>query len=245
MAGPAMEVAPPAREKRVGGLSSVATFRPNDRLGAVGALVFQSDGCTFPRTEVSRCIAETPPADKTFDGIDNQDAIGEPFTLYAGVACYAGPEPDFAERARRTLAEGRDRPLEDALETWAAGATALAAGTSVAESLALVEQQLDSAYIGRGVILMSRADAVRADAQGALHTVGDQIKTINGTPVIASGVVTPGTVYGLGSITVEESAVVEHDVITPQENKHYAIAESSHALLVDCEFRTKSAVTTA
>ncbi len=243
MAGPIIEVAPPVREKRVGGLSTVATFRPNDRLAAVGGLTFQSDGCTFPRSEVSRCIAETPPADKTFDGITNEDAIGEPFTLYAGVACYAGPDPDFAERARRMLAEGRDRPLEQALETWGAGATALAAGGSVTGAIALVEQQLDSMYIGRGVILMSRADAVRADAEGALHQVGDQIQTINGTPVIASGMVTPGTVYGFGAITVEESSVTEHDVVTPTQNKHYAVAESSHVLLVDCEFRTKSATT--
>lgn len=243
MAGPAVEVAPPVRVKRSGGLSTVATFRSNQRLGAIGGLVYQSDGCTFPRSEVSRCIATTPPADKTFEGIELEDGIGAPFVLYGAVACYAGPDPDEVERARRILADGRDRPLEEALETWAAGATALAAGGSIAGAIALVEQELDSEYIGRGVILMSRADAVLGDAEGALHRVGDTIETINGTPVIASGVVTSGTVYGLGSITVEESAVIDTDVVTPQQNKHYAIAESAHAILVDCLFRTKSATT--
>lgn len=241
MAGPTVEVTPPVRTPRSGGLSSVATFRPNERLGAVGELVFQSDGCTFPRSEPNRCIAETPPADKTFDGIAIEGATGAPFTLYAGVACSVGPDPDFTERARRILADGRDRGLEDALETWAAGAVALANGGSVTGAIALVEQQLDANYVGQGVILMSRADAVRADAEGALHTVGERVETINGTPVIASGAVAPGTVYGLGAITVEHSSVVDRDVVTPLENKHYALAEASFALLVDCTFRTKSA----
>lgn len=243
MAGPTIEVAAPDRSPRVGGLSSIATFRPNDRLGAADGLVFQSDGCEFPRSEVSRCIAAAAPADKTFSGISTNAGVGEPFTLYAGVNCYIGPDSDFIERARRTLSEGQDRPLEAALETWAAGGDALANGGSVAEAVALVEQGLDSGYVGRGVILMSRADVIRADAEGVVHKVGDQIQTITGTPVIASGMVTPGTVYGLGAIVVEYSQVVDYQVDDPQSNQRYALAEGSFAILVDCEFRIKSATT--
>jgi len=243
MAGPIIEVTAPARVAREGGLADVAEFRLNDRLGAAEGLVFQSDGCTFPRSEPNRCIAETPPADKTFDGIEIEGAIGAPFTLYSAVACYAGPDPDFAERARRLLDEGRDRPLEDALETWASAGTALPNGGDVVGAVAAVEQELDSNYLGRGVLLMSRADAVRADAAGIVEKVGDQIQTINGTPVIASGMVTPGTVYGLGSITVEHSSVIGRDIVHPTTNKHFALAEASFAVLVDCEFRVKSATT--
>ena len=242
MAGLTIEVAPPVRTKRSGGLSTVATFRPNERLGVVSALVFQSDGCTFPRPEVSRCIAATPPADKTFDGIEIEGAIGAPFTLYAGVACYAGPDPDFLERARRILGDGQDRALENVLETWAADATALTPGPGAAGAVAAVEQELDENYLGQGVILMSRADAILADAEGVVHRVGETIETITGTPVIASGVVTPGTVYGLGAITVESSDVVESDIVSPTENTNYALAEASYAVLVDCEFRTKAAI---
>lgn len=243
MVGPAIEVDPPTRAPREGGLFTVAERRPNSRLGMAGSLVFQSDGCTFPTEEASRCIATATPPDKTFAGIEIEDAIGTPFTLYAGVACYAGPDPDFDDRARAILAQGESRMLEEALETWAAGATALAAGGSVTGAIALVEQQLDSSYLGRGVILISRADAVRGDAEGALHMVGNQIQTINGTPVIASGMAAPGTVYGLGVVTVESAEVVVTDVIGHTVNQHYAVAESSYVILVDCAFRTKSATT--
>ena len=243
MAGPAIEVAPPTRAPREGGLFTAADERSNERLAISDNLVFQSDGCTFPRTEVQRCVAETPPPDKTFDGIELENSIGTPFILYAGVACYAGPEPDFDERARAILDQGRERMFEDALETWGAGATALANGGSVTGAVALVEQELDANYLGRGIILMSRADAIRADAEGVLHKVGDQLQTINGTPVVASGSVTPGTVYGFGAITVESSSVKVVDVIGHQDNTHYAVAESAHAILVDCTFRTKSATT--
>lgn len=244
MAGPTVEVAPPVREKRVGGLSSVATFRPNERLAAVGGLVFQSDGCVFPRTEVSRCIAATPPADKVFDGISIDGGIGEPVVLYAGVECHLGPDSDFPERARRILEEGRDRGLEDALEAWAAGGDDVPSTGGIVGAVAEIEQALDNGYLGRGVILMSRADAVRAVAGGVAEMKGDVLTTKLGTPVIASGSVASGTVYGLGAVTVEESSISDLETVDATNNKRYALAEAAYAILVDCEFRIKSTVTT-
>lgn len=246
MAGPKIDIAPPPRTPRVGGLSKVATFRPNDRLGAAGSVVFQSDGCEFPDTEASRCIATAPVPDKTFDGIVIEDAIGAPFTIYAAVACFAGPEPDELERAERTLREGEDRTLEGVLGTWADGGTALAVGSNIPEAIAIVEQELDSKYLGQGVILMSRHDAIFANANGDIldgDVRNDGIPvTVNGTPVLASGRIEPGTVYGLGSIVVEKSETVTRDVVNPTQNKIYALAEASYVLAVDCEFRVKSSV---
>lgn len=242
MAGPAIEIQAPVRTDRVGGIGKVATFRPNDRIGIAEGVVFQSDGCTFPQTEENRCYAAAAVPDKTYDGIEIDDAIGAPVTLYAGVSCFIAPDPDEYERAERALASGRDRVLEELLGTWAAGGTALTAGGSVAGAIAEVEQDLDDNYIGRGVILMSRADAVRADAEGALEAHDDGIPTtVNGTPVIASGRVVSGTVYGLGSIVVEHSATSTRETINPTENKHYALAEAVYVLAVDCEYRAKSA----
>ena len=68
MAGPAIEVAPPTRAPREGGLFTAADERSNERLAISDNLVFQSDGYTLPRTEAQRCDAEGPPPDNTFDG---------------------------------------------------------------------------------------------------------------------------------------------------------------------------------
>lgn len=244
MAGPTIEIDPPVRSPRVGGLSKVATFRTNDRLGVAESVVFQSDGCEFPSTEQSRCIATAPVPDKTFAGIVIQDAIGAPFTIYAGVACSAGPEPDELQRAERTLQEGEDRTLEEVLGAWAAGGTTLPVGSNVPEAIAVVEQELDSKYIGQGIILMSRHDVIFANANGDIldgDVRGDGIPvTLNGTPVLASGKIEPGTVYGLGAITVEKSTAFSHEHIDPTHNKIYALAEANYVLAVDCEFRVKS-----
>lgn len=244
MAGPAIQIDAPTREQRAGGISSVATFRSNDRLGAAGGLTFQSDGCTFPQVSQHLCYAgEADPEDKTFDGIDLIDAIGVPFPLYAGVKCFAGPDPDELERSRHALAAGQDRLLEAALATWAAGGTALAGGPGAAGAIANVEQALDDQYLGQGVILMSRGDAVIAAAENAIDYYGQSVaQTVNGTPIIASGRVPRGVVYGLGSIAIEHSDVETFEVIDPTSNTHWALAEAIFAIVVDCAFRVSSAI---
>lgn len=244
MAGPTIEIAPPVRTPRTGGLSKVATFRTNDRLGVAASVVFQSDGCEFPKTEKSRCIETAPVPDKTFAGIAIEDAIGAPFTIYAGVECFAGPEPDELARAERTLAEGEDRTLEEVLGAWASGGTVLAVGSNIPEAIAIVEQELDSKYVGQGIILMSRHDTIFANSNGNILD-GDVrsdgiLVTVNGTPVLASGKVAPGTVYGLGAIVVEKSTAFSHELVDPTHNKIYALAEANYVLAVDCEFRVLS-----
>ncbi|QUE25577.1 hypothetical protein SEA_FRANSOYER_28 [Microbacterium phage Fransoyer] len=240
MAGPALRIAAPTREPRRGGLSDVAEFIQDDTIGNAESVVFQSEGCAFPQLEANRCFVDVVP-DKQYGGIEILNAIGQPFTIYAGVRCFAGPEPDHRERAERALAEGRDRVLEDRLALWANGGTALAAGGDVVGAIALVEQELDEKYLGRGILLMSRADAIRADAGGALTAEDDgSIHTVVGTRVLASGSVTPGTIFGLGAISVHHSRTVVTDVIAPRKNLHDALAEAIFAPAVDCEFRVKS-----
>ena len=242
MAGPTVEVEPPVRVAREGGLSTVATYRPNQRLAASDALVFQSDGCSFPQETVIACIDSTPAQPKTFDGISIDGAIGAPFALYGGVSCFAGPDDDYSAQARRILEDGRDRAVEGKLQVWADGGDAVPYTGGVVGAIAEIEQALDAGFVGRGVILMSRADALRAAAAGAIEKTGDTLYTKLGTPVIASGSVASGTVYGLGSITVDESTLNEYETINPQNNRRYALAEAAYAVLVDCEFRIKSAV---
>ncbi len=242
MAGPTLQVQAPSRAPREGGISSVAEFRENDRIALAEDVVFQSDGCDFPQTEEVRCYATETPDAKTATGVDIVDAIDVPFTLYAASQCFAGPDADYAERARRTLDEGRDQEVEERLGAWAAGGTALSAGTTAKEAVARVDQGIDAGYRGRGIILMSRFDA---DLAGLEYKNGEPLRTKTGTPVVASGRIAPGTVYGLGAVAVDHTSVLERDVIKPDTNTHWALAEQALAIVVDCAFRVKSAITPA
>jgi len=238
MAGPTLPVDQPTREPRIGGLSSVAQYRPNERLGIAGGLRFVSGGCAFPHTEELRCYDDTV-ADKTYDGIELEDGIGAPMTLFAGSNCTLGPIDDHEARARATVEEGRDRVIEPIIATWAAGGTALTAGATARIALARVDQAIDANYRGRGVILMSRFDAEDA----GLKVDGTKLTTKLGTPVVASGMIAPGVVYGLGAIAVEISELNTLRAPHPTTNQDYAIAEQVFAVVVDCSFRVKSAIT--
>lgn len=242
MAGPTVQIDPPVRASRQGGIGTVATFRTNDRLAAAGGLTFQSDGCSFPQISQHLCyVGEETPDDKAFGGIDLVGAIGAPFPLYAGVKCFAGPDADELERAERALRDGQDRGLEEQLAAWAAGGVDVGGGAGAAGAIGQVEQALDDGYVGRGVILMSRADAVLAE-RSLIRNADGSLETINGTPVIASGRVPSGTVYGLGAIVVESGNAESYETIDPTSNTHWALAEAVFAIAVDCEFRVSSTI---
>lgn len=239
MAGPTLRIEAPTRAAREGGLSGVAEFVHNEEIGNAENTVFVSDGCAFPQLEASRCFNNDVP-DKQSDGIFVNNAITETFTIYAGVRCWAGPESDFKERAERALDAGRDRVLEAQLALWVAGATALAAGSTVIGAIGKVEQDLDERYVGRGIIVMSREDALVAAAGGALEKVGSVLQTKLGTPVLATSAVDPGYVHGTGALLVQHTDTVTTELITPVRNHQEALAEAQFVLAVDCEFRTKS-----
>ena len=238
----ALPVTAPVRPDRLGGIRQVATWIEDARIGAAETIVFQSDGCTFPQLAIGLCYGETTVTEKTGVGIANLNGIGAPFGMYGGIECFLGPDSDLAERARKVLVGGEDRVIEDRLEAYATGGTALAAGTTLVGAVATIEQNMDDVYIGRGYLLMSRSDAVRARAQGAIIDPGlDGIPTtINGTPVVASGRVAPGTVYGLGATTVLRSPITTIEVLNPKSNSEWQIAEAVYAIVVDCAYRVKS-----
>lgn len=242
MAGPTIVVEAPTRVARTGGISLAADFRENDRIANADGVVFQSDGCDFPETEELRCYAAEAPDDKTASGVNTLGAIGDVFTLFAATQCFIGPDDDFEERSRNTLEGGRDREIEAQLAAWAGGGTALAAGTTAKIAVSRVDQALDAGYLGQGIILMSRFDV--ADA-GLEYSEGELLRTKNGTPVVASGRIAPGVVYGIGSVSVEHSELVEKRAQKLDTNTTWALAEQAIAILVDCAFRVRSAITPA
>lgn len=243
-AGPTLQISPPLRVSRRGGIEAVADFRTNDRLGAAAGVSFQSDGCAFPQESQHLCYVDGTPVSKTFAGVDIIDGIVDPFVIYAGSRCFMGPNPDFAERALRTLKEGRYFRIEQKLGTWLAGGTALSAADSIAQAIANVEQALDSQHLGEGIIVMSSHDAVLAGSERALFEGPDGLPTtINGTRVLVSGAFAPGVIYGSGAIVVEESAPETFEALQVENNTHWAMAEQIFALAVDCAYRVKSTVT--
>lgn len=239
----------PARRDRRGGITKVASVVTNDRLGANQGVSFMSDGCTFPLPAIGLCYGEVVEEEKTSTGIDIIEAISPPFALYTGVECWLGSDSasDYETRARRLLDQGEDRALEDRLEAWATGGSAVSpSGTGITGALAAVDNALDQQYPGEGVILMNRGDAVKASAEGAIwgwSGVDTVPSTVNGTPIIASGMVAPGTVYGLGAITILKSSVQTINATDHRLNKDWVVAEAIYSIIVDCNYRVKSTAT--
>lgn len=233
----------PARQPRLGGLRAAATWITNARVGAAESVVYVSDGCSFPQPAIGLCYGEEVVDEKVGQGIDWYEGIGEPFALYGGVECFLGPDNDFPERARTILIQGEDREIENRLATWAAGGSDLSASADIVEAIAAVEQHADSTYLGRPIILMSRADAIRAASNYVISYGLDGLPyTANGTPVVASGNIDQGVVYGLGAVTVLRSEIANIDAIDYRFNKDFAVAEAVYVLIVDCDYRSFSEI---
>lgn len=232
-------VEPPRRSPRRGGIRSVAEFRTADsRLGLGGIVEYTSPGCGLTVGKVELCYPSpmADQAEKTRTGISTLEAIGTVFGAYAGVECWAGGS-DFEADARRLLADGVDRALEAALNTWVAADTVGATLDSWSDAVAVSDDWADDHYVGLPVLLMNRGDAVRAHAERALDSDGTgSLWTPNGTPVIASAAFTAGTVASAGGITVLEGAVTAFKTNQWELNTEYAIAEQVFAILVDCNY---------
>jgi len=236
MADPILYVEPPARRNRRGGIRTVASFVPQERLAATSTVQYTSEGCGLPQDDWTLCYDLTPSADeKTFDGVDTNVSPIPNFVAYSGVECFLNSEDDFAARARNLLALGEDRIVERKLGAYLLSQATPGTAASVVAAVAAADQFLDTSYPGLGVIVMSRAGAVYAksadvvsgDDQGALWTV-------NGTPVLASGEVSDDYVFATGAISVFEGPVTNITAPLWGTNVQAAIAERAFGLAFDC-----------
>lgn len=231
----------PARAERLGGIKRVAEVRTAPRIGAAESVLYITDGCTFALPAIGLCYSNAVSTPKTGVGLGNIAAAVPPFALYGGVRCWAGPDSDYQERARNILEWSEDRAIEQRLAAWATTNGTSVTGGSITGAIAAVDNALDVNYVGQGVILMNRGDAVRAASAFAITYGIDGAYTVNGTPVVASGAVPAGTVLGVGAVTILKSNVEAIDTIAPQSNTEWSVAEAVYAVLVDCNYAVKAA----
>jgi hypothetical protein len=239
MADPTVLVEAPRRRPRKGGIKAVANIVPLPRAFAAARLDWLGEGCNFPLDAPGLCWGEVvADADKEFEGIaDGQSGLI--FGGYAGVACVdMTAEAEFEARARRTLEAGEDRYIEGKLVAWLETLDATpTAGSAWVASIAAAEQAADVNYVGMPIFVMSREDAALAVQAGALTGDPDQpLYTRNGSPVLATGKLDPGTYYVTGDITVWQSDVFTATTKHPTRNLAMALAERGYALGIDCDY---------
>ena len=227
------------RKPRKGGIKSVAEFVPTDRLMAVKALDWTSEPCTFPNAAPGLCWGTNPGGSKTFAGND-VNRSGDVFALYAGDECFAGGGLDYDQRALASLDQGEDRELEERLVLFleAKDPTNTAITGSIATAIAAAENAADNDYIGMPTLVMNRGDVSAASMGRVIEdNANGELRTKNGTPILASGRVTPGDVFVTGQITVFTSPQpVVNRVIHHINNREMAIAERAYAFGIDCDY---------
>lgn len=242
MANPTLYVEPPARAPRRGGISEVAEFRTDNRIGLGALPEFTSAGCEFPVDDVRLCYPTDgdPQATKEPAGIETLESAVPPFGLYSGVECWLDGGDDFLDRARDALEQGQDRGIESRLDTWLESLTATAS-TSLAEAVADAEQYADENYLGAPILVLNRADLVRAKASGVFDHIGPEgvVVTANGTRVLASSQITAGSVSIVGALAVLHTNVEAHWAPTVTSNTQLAMAERVYSIIVDCDFAAR------
>lgn len=245
MATPAERTTPPRRTPRVGGIKGFADWRENERLGRAGTLQFDAPPCSPVVGTVQLCYGPDVDAEeKEGFGFASGAPVLPPFGGYVGVQCLIHPDNDYDGEARAGLELAEGRYVEAQLWTWLAGGSGTAAAT-LGAAIAAADEHADDNYTGRPVLHLNRGDAVLARQSGHLRGGGEggKLFTANGTPVIASGAYTAGTVVISGDLTVEQSPIVVKPGDDLTYNTRLVIAESIYALLVDCDYRAEFTVT--
>lgn len=246
----ALQVQPPARQARLGGIKSViGDFIDSPRLAAVmqgGGIAWEDPGCGRPsRTQAGCYDTVVAPAEKERDGYLELTSIGDPFAIYVGKECYLGGDDDqsYADQATALLEAWEDREVEKELWQWAADAANPDTAASVREAIGLAEQHADANYVGQPVLVMSRA---AAEAAGNLISwEGGQSVTRLGTPVIATGSADADDVITIvGRPAVYASPTKAYPSVNTRENLGLAIAERVVAVGVDCDYRHAVSVST-
>lgn len=177
---------------------------------------------------------------KQYDGPSAYTSVVGPFAKYAGVKCWLGGDQigdSYLEQARKLLAAGEDRAVEERLVEWAEAGSGPAPVATLVDAVADAVNAADGDYVGEPLVIMNRGDAERAFAAGVLERDGGRLVTGTGVSVLATSAATVGTVSVIGWPTVWASAVVAHPANDLRRNEALAIAERVYEIGVDCDYR--------
>lgn len=247
MAQPTITVQPPTRKQRKGGIRTVADFRTEQRLFTGALPVYDALPCNFAVGSVELCYVDGDQPDKTAAGIASGEGIIPTFGGYMAVECFMGPWDDYAERARDTLDQASDRLVEERIsQDLASLATTVTADGTILGVVAALEEDADTDYVGLPVIWVSRDTAARGAAEFAFfpdESHDGRLWTANGTPVLASGVLSDSNIYLTGGITVLQSEINVVQGLNPTVNTSLAIAERAYNAIIDCDYVTVAPLT--
>lgn len=240
----AQQVTAPRRQARQGGIRSIVgeyVIEPRLVLAAgTGGLAWEDTGCGLPSETKAGCFDPAPQVDKDAEGPALYTTIEDPFALYKGVECFIGGDDEgasYEQQALSILDAGEDRGIEAKLVAWAEAAPDTATAGSIVEAIGAADQYADNTYTHLPVIIISRADADAAKAAGVIEWRDGRFVTGNGTPVLATGKATSGTVSVIGWPEVYVSAAKSYQGLDKTANTALAIAERLYAIGVDCDFR--------
>lgn len=249
----ALSVDSPTRKPARGGLLPVANVIDSNDPHILQGITYVPDGCDIPLISRGSCWvtnAPTPPANQTFEGIDNPITTPLSFVLHAAVRCFMGPDEDFMERARRVLNEGESVAVEKVVLSQLLAPTAsLATETSFVNALGRAEQWLGWNYPALGLIHLDRRNA--SINQGSFEIDSNYIYTTKqGVPVAnGSGYGTstgagsdPYTFFATGQVNIWRSPIIEVGTREVEKNSLIAMVERHYAVSIDCGLIAKITV---
>lgn len=146
------------------------------------------------------------------------------------------------ERQVERVLWGTDGDIPEPLNEDAAGVGTVAAGPDggFVEVIAKLEKYLGDVYGSRGVIHLSRSNAVYGIAQKALETRGNALFTRVGTPVVAGTGYGDNAAYATSALLAYRSDVFDnvarpYDLLDRGNNNLYAIAERTYLVGFESE----------
>jgi len=245
---PVQTVTSPARVPAPYGLFSVLAFRePFNAHWQGGGIKWLSIDGSIPLGVIGPVQEDR----ETTTGMPKQFALGELvdnagiFTVYGQqkITPIASTQAISTERARLLLTALEERTIETVLSGAVAGLTpdfttspdTVTPGTDIIENLGALENYLATNYGSRGVIHMSRDQAVAGVAAGAMVTKGNGLFTALGTPVVAGSGYTKTKMFATSALVAYRSDIFDnvgqpYDLLDKETNDLYAIAERTYSI---------------
>jgi hypothetical protein len=230
-----------------GGVLSVANVIDTSGYELMGVEAL-TDACSSAEVWEEWCTT-TPLGRKIFeDTLDH--VVGDPFAVYAGIACDLQRTDEAADRATARLGYAESRGVDFHVEAdlaSAAGVVDLGGPFSVAQGIGVAEAFAATVYGGVPTLLIPRLlvqcacenGALTRNLDGSLETcAGSKVAPLT-TPLTVPVTVTSATLYVSGSVTVYRGPV--ETISVPQQvfddgtfEPARALAERIYVPVFDC-----------